>query len=794
MPVTLAERLPRTDSAPPVMEKFVIEGGTPLSGTIVPAGNKNGALPILAASVLSSEEVVIRNVPRIRDVEAMLAVLEGLGVTMRMAAATTRSACAPRTSTRTRRSTAAAPRRSAHRSYSPDRCSRASAARRCRRPGGDVIGRRRLDPHLDGFAALGASFRHERDIVIDAPVGGLRAAEVFMDEPSVMATENVLMAAALTPGETVIGNAACEPHVQDLARMLVKMGADIRGIGSNVLTITGAARARRLQARHRPGPHRDRVVHGARRRHRRRAADQRHRPRRPADDPPGLPKLGLQSEIDGADVIVRGGQKLVAARDVGEYKAKVQDGPVAGVPGRPHVDRGRARHPGRGLGPDPRVDVREPDDLHRQARADGRQHHACATRTAPSSAVRSRLRGERVESPDIRAGMAMLIAALCADGRSEIGNIRQIDRGYERIDERLRARSAGGSSGSRPTPSPFTRIPCAIPSGTRDVLPDEMRELRAITERDARDLRRLRLRRDLDAGGRVRGDAARGGPRTEAVLPRLRRPRRVLALRADMTVPIARVVATRYADAEPPLRFCYVAHAYRGVRPHRGQMREFLQAGDRARRRARPGGHGEALTVLCEALESTGCASYRIGVGDATLYPTLLDAFDVPAAARDELLHELAMRDFVGLDREVASLGLSAEAAATLSRVPRCAATPACWTRSPARFAMPRRAAHRHRSARPGRRRPGRHRPRPLPAACATTPARCSRSTTPSSASRSAAAGATTSCSAASAGRCPPSASRSTSTGCTPRSPARNAGRRAGEPLRRSPSPCPAAR
>ena len=114
-------------------------------------------------------------------------------------------------------------------------------------PGGDVIGRRRLDPHLDAFRALGARFELERDIVLTAPNGGLRAGEVFMDEPSVMATENAVMAAALTPGTTVIGNAACEPHVQDLARMLVKMGADIRGIGSNVLTITGRGGARRLR-------------------------------------------------------------------------------------------------------------------------------------------------------------------------------------------------------------------------------------------------------------------------------------------------------------------------------------------------------------------------------------------------------------------------------------------------------------------------------------------------------------------------------------------------------------------
>ena len=189
--------------------------------------------------------------------------------------------------------------------------------------------------------------------------------------------------------------------------------------------------------------------------------------------------------------------------------------------------------------------------------------------------------------------MAMLIAALCADGRSEIGNIGQIDRGYERIDERLRdarrahragrERSRAGSRVSAAEPPPSTRdrpVTLRIPSGTRDVLPEEMRALRAHHERAARDLRRVRLRRDLDAGGRVRGDAARSP--TSGLKPSYRvvdDHGALLALRADMTVPIARVVATRYADAEPPLRFCYAAHAYRAVRPHRGQMREFLQAG-----------------------------------------------------------------------------------------------------------------------------------------------------------------------------------------------------------------------
>ncbi len=220
------------------MEKFVIDGGVPLSGTVVPAGNKNGALPILAACVLTSDEIVVRNVPRIRDVDAMLRVLDGIGVRVTWLGEHEVSLCAAGVT-----GDAVIDRRHAERIRASFLLAGPLLARFGRAemppPGGDVIGRRRLDPHLDAFRALGATFEQDRDIVISAPAGGLRAGDVFMDEPSVMATENALMAAALTPGETVIGNAASEPHVQDLARMLVKMGADIRGIGSNVLTITG---------------------------------------------------------------------------------------------------------------------------------------------------------------------------------------------------------------------------------------------------------------------------------------------------------------------------------------------------------------------------------------------------------------------------------------------------------------------------------------------------------------------------------------------------------------------------
>jgi ATP phosphoribosyltransferase regulatory subunit len=209
-----------------------------------------------------------------------------------------------------------------------------------------------------------------------------------------------------------------------------------------------------------------------------------------------------------------------------------------------------------------------------------------------------------------------------------------------------------------------------IPSGTRDVLPDEMRELRAITET-------LREAFERHGYGEVYTPAieyeevlreAHGG-----LQPAYRvfdDHGEVLALRADMTVPIARLVATRYPTAEPPLRFCYIAHAYRAVRPHRGQMREFLQAGIELVGAPGLPGTAEALTVLCHALDAVGLRDYRVGLGDASLFPALMAAFDVPAEARERMLHELATKDLVGLEREVGRLDLAAEAADLLVRVP----------------------------------------------------------------------------------------------------------------------------
>jgi UDP-N-acetylglucosamine 1-carboxyvinyltransferase len=421
---------------PITMETFVIDGGTPLSGTVVPAGNKNGALPILAASVLTSEEVVIANVPRISDVDSMLALLEGIGVAVSWTGANEVTLCAKDVSGEAELDRDCAERIRASFLLAGPLLARFGRAA-MPPPGGDVIGRRRLDPHLDALGALGATMTHGRDIVLEAPEGGLHAAQIFMDEPSVMATENALLAAVLTPGETLIGNAASEPHVQDLARMLSKMGADIRGIGSNVMTVSGSDELGGCT--HSIGP--DHIEIGS---FMALAGVTGGEMRIVNTDPPDLQmirlvfsKLGLHTELEGGDVLVPGGQKLVAARDVGEYKSKIQDGPWPAFPADLTSIAVALATQCEGS-----VLIHEWMFENRLIFTDklvlmGADITLCDPHRAIVSGP-SRLRGERVDSPDIRAGMAMLIAALCADGRSEIGNVSQIDRGYERIDERLR--------------------------------------------------------------------------------------------------------------------------------------------------------------------------------------------------------------------------------------------------------------------------------------------------------------------------------------------------------------------
>jgi UDP-N-acetylglucosamine 1-carboxyvinyltransferase len=421
------------------MQKFVIEGGVPLSGTMVPAGNKNGALPILAACLLTDEDVTLRNVPRISDVDAMLALLASLGASVTWTSAGEVQVNASTVD---------------HTDVDRDlgeqiRASFLLAGPLLARfgravmppPGGDVIGRRRLDPHFDAMRALGATVEHDRDIELTAPAGGLRPCDFLMDEPSVMATENALMAAALTPGTTTIRNAASEPHVQDLARMLLAMGAEIEGIGSNVMTVHGQ---RHLHGcTHTIAP--DHIEIGSFMA----LAGVTGGELVVKDTVPAdlrmirivFERLGLRSEIDGTDVLVPGGQTLRIQSDAGGYTPKVQDGPWPAFPADLTSVALALATQAEGS-----VIIHEWMFESRLVFTDKLQLMGAAiTICDPHRAIivgPRKLRGQRVESPDIRAGMAILIAALCAEGTTEIGNVRQIDRGYERIDERLRGLGA----------------------------------------------------------------------------------------------------------------------------------------------------------------------------------------------------------------------------------------------------------------------------------------------------------------------------------------------------------------
>ena len=408
----------------------------PLSGTITPAGNKNGALPILAACLLTDDEVLLRNVPRISDVEAMVKLLELLGARVEWVGPSQVLVDSSSVD-----GTTAVDRRMAERIRASFLLAGPLLARFGRvvmpPPGGDVIGRRRLDPHVDAFRSMGAEVDCARDILLAAPHGLRPGSDVFMDEPSVMGTENALMAAALIPGTTVIGNAACEPHVQDLARLLVKMGADIQGIGSNLLTINGASTLHGCE--HDLGP--DHIEIGSFMA----LAGITGGELRIKDTVPGdlrmirlaFDRLGLRSEIQGDDVFVPGAQKLVMQSDVGEYTGKIQDGPWPAFPADLTSIAVALATQAEGS-----ILVHEWMFENRLVFIDklnsmGANILQCDPHRVIVNGPR-RLRGERLESPDIRAGMAMLLAALGAEGRSEIGNIRQIDRGYERIDERLR--------------------------------------------------------------------------------------------------------------------------------------------------------------------------------------------------------------------------------------------------------------------------------------------------------------------------------------------------------------------
>jgi UDP-N-acetylglucosamine 1-carboxyvinyltransferase len=421
------------------MEKFVIEGGVPLSGEVTVAGNKNAALPILAASLLTEGDLTLHRVPRIRDTEAQVALLERLGVEAEWMGDNSLRLCAAKVA-ETAVDEELSQRIRASFLLAGPLLARFGEAR-MPPPGGDFIGRRRLDAHLDAFEDLGARIEGERWIELSAPPEGLCACSIFMDEPSVMGTENALMAAALTPGLTTISNAASEPHVQDLARLLTKMGAGVEGIGSNVMTVHG--RDRLAGAEHAISPDHIEVgsfmalaaATGGELRIRDAGPDDLVMVRRQ------FRRLGLDSLVDGEDVVVPPGQRLRVKTDVGDAIPKIEDGPWPAFPADlTSIALALATQA------DGEVLIFEKMFENRLFFVDklvamGARITLCDPHRAIVSGP-SRLHGERVESPDIRAGMAMLIAALAADGRSEIGNIRQIDRGYEQIDKRLRALGA----------------------------------------------------------------------------------------------------------------------------------------------------------------------------------------------------------------------------------------------------------------------------------------------------------------------------------------------------------------
>ena len=418
---------------------FRVAGGRPLTGTIRPAGNKNAALPILAATLLADGPCRLDNVPRIRDVDTMLELLRHLGAAADWSGSNTVTVDAR----------AAQPRE-----LDPALCARIRAsillagpmvARFGRLtlppPGGDVIGRRRVDTHLLALERLGAEITLGDAFQFETPSGGLAGADIFLDEPSVTGTENALMAGVGARGTTVLRNAASEPHVQDLARFLGALGADIEGVGTNVLTVRGAKPL--AGGAYEIGPDHIEVgsfvglaavTNGAI------TID----PVRGDDLRATLlafERLGIHPRLDGTRLVVDADQERRIRPDLGGHVPKLEDGPWPAFPADlmsiaivaatqceglllvfEKLFESRLFFVDKLIGMGARIVLCDP---HR------------AVITGPSA-----LRGGVVESPDIRAGMAMLLAALAAHGESTIHNIGQIERGYEKIDERLRALGA----------------------------------------------------------------------------------------------------------------------------------------------------------------------------------------------------------------------------------------------------------------------------------------------------------------------------------------------------------------
>jgi UDP-N-acetylglucosamine 1-carboxyvinyltransferase len=417
--------------------KYVVEGGRTLSGSIEPAGNKNAALPIIAAALLTADRVTLNNVPRILDTETLVELIRSVGASANWTGTNTLEIEAKTLSAKELDPVLCANIRASILLAGPmlARCGEIALPP----PGGDVIGRRRVDTHFLAFEQLGAEYVTTNRYEFRA--SKLVGADVFLDEPSVTGTENALMAAVAAEGTTILRNAASEPHVQDLAHFLVALGARIEGIGTNTLVIHGGASLG--PATHRIGP--DHIEVGsfiglaAVTRSEltvKNAGVQYLRSIRM-----GFERLGIECDVDGDDLIIPAEQPRDIRSDLGGHVPKLEDQPWPAFPAdlmsiaivtatqcngmilmHEKMFESRLFFVDKLIGMGARIVLCDP---HRVIIA------------GPSA-----LRGARVESPDIRAGMAMLLAALCAEGTSTIHNARQIERGYERIDQRLNALGA----------------------------------------------------------------------------------------------------------------------------------------------------------------------------------------------------------------------------------------------------------------------------------------------------------------------------------------------------------------
>jgi len=420
------------------MEQFIIEGGQPLKGVVTPAGNKNAALPLLAACLLTAEPITLRNIPQIRDVQVMQAIIRDLGAQVEELDAHTWRIHTPRI---------------LNSRPDPDLCRRIRASMlvagpmlarygelELPPPGGDVIGRRRLDTHLLALEGLGAQVTYD-STQFHMHANGLHGGHLLLDEASVTATENAVMAAVLAEGTTTIHQAASEPHVQELCHFLNGLGACITGVGSNQLTIQGVRElaggeftigADYLEVISFVGAA---VVTGG-------AIRIKHAGVRYLDlIRLVFRRLGVRWEVEDDDLIVPSDQALTIVPDLGGAIPEIKTNVWPAYPTdltsiaitvatqaagsmlfHDWMFSGRMYFTDKLVSMGARIILCDP--------------YRCLVQ-GPNT-----LQGESLESPDIRAGMSLLLAALCAKGQSTIRNIGQIERGYERIDDKLRALGA----------------------------------------------------------------------------------------------------------------------------------------------------------------------------------------------------------------------------------------------------------------------------------------------------------------------------------------------------------------